>query len=73
MHVQIVMDHTGDTRHEFDAHDEAEVAVAEKRFMELTGAGYTAARRTAIGTSELVRKFDRTVEEMLFIPRLIGG
>jgi hypothetical protein len=66
------MDQTGDSRHKFDANDEAQVAVAEKWFMELIGAGYTAARRTGTGTSELVRKFDRTVEETLFIPRLIG-
>jgi hypothetical protein len=26
MHVQIVMDHTGDTRHHFDPNDEASLA-----------------------------------------------
>jgi hypothetical protein len=36
MRTQIVMDHTGDTRHHFDANDRAEIAKAEKRFMELT-------------------------------------
>jgi hypothetical protein len=41
--------------------------------MELTGAGFTAAKRTGAGTSELIREFDRTAEETLFIPRLIGG
>jgi hypothetical protein len=73
MHTQIVMDHTGDTRHHFDANDPAEIAKAEKRFMELTGAGYIAANRTGVGTSELIHKFDPTAEETLFIPRLIGG
>jgi hypothetical protein len=73
MHTQIVMDHSGDTRHHFDANDLAEIAKAEKRFMELTGAGYIAATRTGVGTSELIRKFDPTAEETLFIPRLIGG
>jgi hypothetical protein len=73
MHTQVVMDASGDTRHQFDAGDQAAVAKAEKRFMELTGAGFTAAKRTGSGTSELIRKFDPTAEETLFIPRLIGG
>jgi hypothetical protein len=32
MASQIVMDHTGDTRHMFDKQDRAEVAKAEQRF-----------------------------------------
>jgi hypothetical protein len=48
-HTHLVMDRTGDTRHHFDAHDQAAVAEAEKRFIELTGAGFTAAKRTASG------------------------
>jgi hypothetical protein len=40
---QILMDHTGDTRHIFDKQDRVEVAKAEQRFKELTGAGFTAA------------------------------
>ena len=73
MHSQIVMDATGDTRHHFDENDQAAVAEAERRFMELALAGFTAAKRTGSGTSELIRKFDPTAEEMLFIPRLQGG
>jgi hypothetical protein len=73
MHTQIVMDATGDTRHHFDADDQAAVAEAERRFMELTAAGFTAAKRTGSGTAELIRKFDATAEETLFIPRLQGG
>jgi hypothetical protein len=45
MAVQIVMDRTGDTRHEFDHADAAALARAEARFKELTGAGFTAAAR----------------------------
>jgi hypothetical protein len=67
------MDHTGDTRHHFDAADQAALAEAEKRFTALTGAGFTAAKRTGCGTSELVRTFDPSVEETLFIPRLVAG
>jgi hypothetical protein len=73
MATQIVMDHTGDSRHSFDPADAAAVAEAEARFKQLTGAGFTAARRLGDGKSEVVRSFDATAEEMLFIPRLIGG
>jgi hypothetical protein len=70
---QIVMDSTGDTRHEFDPADAAAVAEASARFKELTAAGYTAAVRRASGTSELVRRFDPAADETVFFPRLRGG
>lgn len=73
MPKQIVMDHTGDTRHEFKPDDQAAIDAAEKRFKEFTGAGFTAAERTGSGTSKVVRKFNPTAEETLFVPRLKGG
>jgi hypothetical protein len=73
MATQIIMDHTGDTRHQFDPADVAAVAEAERRFKELTGYGFTAAKRLADGKSEVVKVFDPTAEETLFIPRLEGG
>ena len=73
MAKQIVMDSTGDTRHEFDPTDAAAVAAAAGRFKELTDAGFTAAVRTGSGTSELVRHFDPTAKETVFFPRLRGG
>ena len=73
MATQIVMDHTGDTRHQFDPSDAAGVAEAEARFKELTGSGFTAAERTGPGQTKVVAKFDPTAEETLFIPRLKGG
>jgi hypothetical protein len=71
--VQIVMDPTGDTRHEFNTADASALAEAERRFKQLTGAGFTAAARTADGRSELIRHFDPTAEETIFFPRLQGG
>ena len=73
MAIQIVMDRTGDTRHTFDAQDRAAVERAELRFMELTGAGFTAAVRTGWITERVIRSFDPTAEETLFYPRLVGG
>jgi hypothetical protein len=74
MSVQIVMDGSGDTRHEFDPSDATAVARAEERFLELTGKGF---RAVALGKSgepgELIRTFDPAVEKTLFIPQLQGG
>jgi hypothetical protein len=57
MATQIVMDHTGDTRHQFDPADAAAVAKAQARFKKLTGAGFTAAKRAGDGKSEVLRSF----------------
>jgi hypothetical protein len=73
MATQIVMDHTGDTRHHFDADDLEALAKAEERFKTLTAAGFTAATRDTVGAVALTRSFDPTAEETLFFPRLVGG
>lgn len=73
MATQIVMDHTGDSRHIFDQADPEGRARAERRFRELTGEGFTAATRTAAGDLKVVRTFDPTADETLFYPRLVGG
>jgi hypothetical protein len=73
MAVQIVMDTTGDSRHEFNAADAVEVEKAERRFEQLTEAGFTAAVRTGRGRSEIIRNFDADAEETVFFPRLQGG
>jgi hypothetical protein len=74
MGVQIVMDRTGDTRHEFDVADSDAVARAEERFRQLTGKGFRAVALTGDGSpGKLVGKFDPNVEQTLFIPQLQGG
>ena len=73
MATQIVMDHTGDSRHQFDRANARSVAEAETRFKMLTGAGFTAAKRLDAGKSEVLKSFYPTAEETLFIPRLKGG
>jgi hypothetical protein len=74
MSVQIVMDRSGDTRHEFDATDAKAVALAEARFNELVGKGFRAVALGKDGGSDrLVGRFDPKVEETLFIPQLQGG
>jgi hypothetical protein len=73
MATQIVMNHTGDTRHNFDPKDLKAVAKAEDRFKELTAVGFTAAVRSPFGEVTLTRTFDPIAEETLFFPRLVGG
>lgn len=73
MATQIVMDHTGDTRHSFDAKDPQALSKAEERFAKLTGLGYTAAVRTGAGEVSRLSAFDPTAEETLYFPRLVGG
>jgi hypothetical protein len=73
MPTQIVMDHTGDTRHNFAAKDVDSVLQAEERFRKLTGRGFTAAVRSAPGEVTVTRTFDPNAEETLFMPRLVGG
>lgn len=73
MATQIVMDHTGDSRHFFGQDDPKRLAEAERRFKNLTGQGFTAATRTAAGDLKVVRTFDPTAEETLFYPGLVGG
>jgi hypothetical protein len=73
MPTQIVMDHTGDTRHNFTAEDANAVLKAEERFKKLTDRGFTAAVRNASGEVTVTRTFDPNAEETLFLPRLVGG
>ncbi len=73
MAKQIVMDATGDRKYEFDPADTAALKRAERRFKELTRAGFVAAARTSRGQSELMREFSPAAEETVFFPRLKGG
>jgi len=58
MATQIIMDHNGDTRHNFDVKDGKALLKAEHRFKALKGAGFTAATRTASGEPVVTRMFD---------------
>ncbi|UPK31239.1 hypothetical protein [Bradyrhizobium sp. 195] len=73
MAIQIVMDHTGDSRHFFDPSDSRALQEAEQRFRELTNDGFTAAARKGPGQISQLRSFDPVAEETVFFPRLVGG
>jgi len=73
MAYQIVMDRSGDSRHEFSIDNAESMARAERRFEDLTGKGFTAAVRVEPGEVRRVTAFDPSAEETLFFPRLVGG
>lgn len=74
MSVQIVLDSSGDSRHEFDAGDAVAVRLAEERFRRLTAKGYQAvAFIEPGGQGKAIKEFDQTVERTVFVPRLVGG
>jgi hypothetical protein len=74
MHLQIVMDRHGDTRHGFDPRSAGSCADAAARFENLIASGFRAVAPGANGQpGRLLREFDPNVEETLFIPQLEGG
>ena len=73
MPVQVVTDHSGDTRHWYDANDERSLFDAQERFRQLSEQGYIAAVRGTEGSSRIIRSFEPAAEETLFFPRLVGG
>lgn len=69
-----VMDKTGDSRQSFDPATSQGVADAERRFKELTGSGFRAAKMTSNGEpATLLKTFDPTAESVVFFPSLQGG
>ena len=74
MHIHIVLDNHGDTRHTFNPRDARALSTAEARFRELTGSGFRAVVPGKKGQpGRLMRDFDASVKETLFIPQLQGG
>ena len=74
MSIQIVMDRSGDTRHQFDQADPVALKDARDRFDDLTKQGYRAvALNRDGGHGRLLNEFDDTAERTLFIPHLKGG
>ena len=74
MNAQVILDGSGDTRHVFDPLNSEEVDRAEERFHALTAKGFKAVALGRDGQpGMLLRSFDPTVEQTLFIPQLQGG
>jgi hypothetical protein len=70
----IVMDASGDSRHEFDTSDVSARTLAQQQFKHLTGSGFRAVALDGRGgTGRLQKQFDPQVEQSVFIPQLQGG
>ena len=69
-----VMDFTGHSTIEFDKANTVDLEAAMARFAELTGSGHTAAVRKDGATDyTVVKTFDPTADETLFVPAMQGG
>ncbi len=73
MSVLTVLDHTGDTRLEWDASRPDEVAAARASYDKLKAKSYLAYRVTASGEREVIRQFDPAAENIVMTPQLAGG
>ena len=74
MPIQIVMDRSGDTRHQFELTDPIALNDAKDRFDDLMRQGYRAvALNRDGGSGRMLDGFDSTAERTLFIPHLKGG
>ncbi len=71
----VIMDRSGHAEVDFKADDAASIKVATERFNELVGkgGGHMAYRIGADGTKEQIRSFDKSAEEILVHPQLVGG
>lgn len=75
MPTQIVMDHTGDTRHAFDVKNEAEVKDAMARFNELVNEKKMIPTKPVGGGvfQKAGQTFDPTEETIVFRRQMQGG
>lgn len=67
-----VLDHTGDTRIEWDPDKPDEVAAARTMFADLKDKRYLAYRVDG-EHHELIRKFDPSARKIVMSPQLVGG
>lgn len=74
MAKHFVMDRSGHSTIEFDEINTVELDEALARFEMLTKSGYAAAtRKTGETGYKVVKKFEDTQDETLFVPQLKGG
>ena len=74
MAIQRILDRSGDTVHEFEVDDKEAVAEAMERFKDLVkNQGYWAVAKRADGSKKVVKTFDPTAPETMFMRQLIGG
>lgn len=69
-----VLDHTGDSRLEWNPRNADEVAAAHAHFDTMKAKGYLAYKVAANNEAgELLRKFDPDAREIIMSPQMVGG
>lgn len=69
-----ILDHTGDTKVEWNPTVQAEVEVAQDTFDKLKAKGYMAYKLDANGnTGEVLRSFDPNAARIVMNPQMQGG
>jgi hypothetical protein len=69
-----IMDSSGHKQLTWSIERSDEIAMAKKTFDQLIGDGYFAfASEKKMGTKHLINKFDPAMEEMIMVPRNVGG
>ncbi len=63
----------GDSVVEFNPEVEGEVTEARRWFNGLLANGFTAFRSKPGGTHEQIRLFQKSAEETILVPRIVGG
>jgi hypothetical protein len=69
----IILDNTGDTRHDFTPDDADSVARCMEAFESMTKKGHWAVDNSVIGAGKVIKAFDRTATRITMHPQLIGG
>ena len=68
-----IMDRTGHTEELHVTDTKMDLDQAMARFDEIMGQGHIAARKDEGGSHTVIKKFDPTAAEILFVPKLQGG
>lgn len=69
-----IMDRSGHKELKWNMDNIEEIAVAKQTFDTLTRSGYSAfASKTKAEAKHTIREFDPTMEEMVMVPRTVGG
>lgn len=68
-----VLDHTGDTRVEWDPADPESVKIAKAAFKKGREKGHLAYRDNGGDDREQIRKFDPTAGRIVLVPQTVGG
>lgn len=68
-----IMDRTGHTEELHATDTKMDLAAAMARFDEIMSSGHIAARKDEGGSHTVIKAFDSTATEILFVPKLQGG